>query len=135
VRITADSNVLLRATVGDNPAQEGAASKLLAEAELVAIPITVFCEVAWVLASVYRFSRQEIGAAILSYLKADTVVTNTAAVKAGLAFLAQGGDFADGAIAHEGRASGGTFFASFDRRALKLLAAQGEQTILPVGPS
>ncbi len=83
-----------------------------------------------VLARIYRFSRLEIGAAILSYLTADTVVTNTAAVEAGLAFLAKGGDFADGAVAHEGRASGGTCFASFDRRALKLLAAQDEKTLM-----
>ncbi len=131
MRITADSNVLLRATIGDDPVQEAAALKLLAEAELVAVPVTVFCEFALILARVYGFSRQEIGSAILAYLSADTVVTNTAAVRAGLALLAQGGDFADGAVAHEGRAFGGTYFASFHRRALTCLAAQGENVIAP----
>ena len=37
-----------------------------------------------------------------------------------------GGDFADGVIAHEGRWLGGETFVSFDRQAVKLLAAQGE---------
>jgi predicted nucleic-acid-binding protein len=131
LRITADTNVLVRAMVGDEPSQEAAALKLLAEAELVAIPVTVFCELAWVLARIYHFSRQEIGAAIASFLTAETVVTNSAAVEAGLAFLAQGGDFADGAIAHEGRRAGGVYFASFDRVALKMVARQGEKVVAP----
>ena len=131
MRVTADTNVLVRATVGDNPSQEAAALKLLAQAERVAIPVTIFCELAWVLARLYQFSRQEIGAAISSFLNADTVATNTAAVEAGLEFLAQGGDFADGVVAHEGRGLGGEYFASFDRMALRILAKQGHKTIEP----
>jgi predicted nucleic-acid-binding protein len=131
VRITADSNVLLRATVGDEPLQEAAAVKLLAEAELIAVPVSVFCELAWVLERIYQFSHQEIGAAIQSYLTATTVVTDTAAIKAGLAFLAQGGDFADGVVAHDGRGLGGEVFASFDRAALRIAAKQGHKTVEP----
>ena len=49
---------------------------------------------------------------------------------AGLAILNEGGDFADGLIAHEGRWLGGETFVSFDKRAVALIAKQGQQTKL-----
>ena len=45
---------------------------------------------------------------------------------AGLAVLGAGGDFADGAIAYEGRWMGGETFVSFDKQAILLLRAQGQ---------
>jgi predicted nucleic-acid-binding protein len=39
--------------------------------------------------------------------------------------LDAGGDFADGAIAHEGRWLGAEMFVSFDAKAVELLKAQG----------
>jgi predicted nucleic-acid-binding protein len=39
--------------------------------------------------------------------------------------LDAGGDFADGAIAYEGRWLGGETFVSFDRKAVEMLKAQG----------
>lgn len=52
-------------------------------------------------------------------------MVDAAAVEAGLAFARAGGDFADGAIAHDGRRLGGDTFASFDARANRLAAAAG----------
>jgi hypothetical protein len=43
-----------------------------------------------------------------------------------LAMLEAGGDFADGAIAYEGRWLGADTFVSFDARAVELLKAQGQ---------
>ena len=40
--------------------------------------------------------------------------------------LDAGGDFADGVMAYEGRRMGAETFVSFDRKAVALLAAQGE---------
>jgi len=51
---------------------------------------------------------------------------NRAPAEAGLTLLEAGGDFADGAIAYEGRWLGADTFVSFDKRAVKLMAAQGE---------
>ena len=47
MRVTADTNVLGRATVLDDPAQARRATTLLSEAELVAMPLTVLCEFVW----------------------------------------------------------------------------------------
>ncbi len=66
-----------------------------------------------------------IAAAIRELLKAGNVETNRLAVEAGLAMLDAGGDFADGAIAYEGRWLGGETFVSFDRKAVEMLKGQG----------
>jgi predicted nucleic acid-binding protein len=47
VKITADTNVLVRASVQDDPRQARLAAKLLQEATLVAVPIPVLCEFVW----------------------------------------------------------------------------------------
>jgi len=47
-------------------------------------------------------------------------------VEAGLALLDAGGDFADGVIAYEGSWLGAEVFVSFDKKAVKLMEAQGE---------
>ena len=49
VRITADTNVLLRTVLQDDKEQAAAAQALLLRATVVAIPVPVFCEFAWVL--------------------------------------------------------------------------------------
>jgi predicted nucleic-acid-binding protein len=53
-----------------------------------------------------------------------------AAVEVGLAMLHAGSDFADGVIAFAGRQMGGTVFASFDRKAIELVATAGGETYL-----
>jgi hypothetical protein len=51
-----------------------------------------------------------------------------------LVLLDAGGDFADGVIAFEGRRLGGEVFASFDRNAVRLVAAAGGETRLLADP-
>jgi predicted nucleic-acid-binding protein len=51
-------------------------------------------------------------------------------VEAGLAILKAGGDFADGVIAYEGAWLGGETFVSFDKKAISLIAKQGQQAIV-----
>jgi predicted nucleic-acid-binding protein len=53
------------------------------------------------------------------------VVVNRPAAEAGLALLNAGGDFADGVIAYEGSWLGADTFISFDKKAVKLIEAQG----------
>ena len=77
------------------------------------------------LRSVYGFRPSDIGKAIRTVLAAGNVEMNRPAVEAGLAMLDAGGDFADGAIAYEGRWLGGETFVSFDRKAVEMLKAQG----------
>ena len=49
VKVTADTNILVRTVVEDDAEQAGAARTLLARATLIAVPVPVFCELAWVL--------------------------------------------------------------------------------------
>jgi len=133
VIITADTNVLVRALVGDEPSQAAAASRVLREAEAIAVPLSVFCELVWVLRRAYGFADGEISAAIRSLLEASSVRTDRQAVEAGLALLEGGGDFADGVIAHQGQWLGAEVFVSFDRQAVSLLTAQGANTLLLPG--
>lgn len=129
MRITADTNVLVRAAVADEPSQTEAARRLLEEAELVAIPLPELCEFVRVLAQGYRRSRLEIAEAIRRLAAAGTVEVDRPAVDAGLRVLEAGGDFADGVIAFVGRQMGGEVFASFDRNAIGLIKATGVPTV------
>jgi predicted nucleic-acid-binding protein len=125
VNITADTNILVRALVADDPGQAAEASQLLREASSIAVPVPVLCELVWVLKRVYGFAMADIGTAIRSLLAAGTVRLDRPAVEAGLALLEAGGDFADGVIAHQGQWLGGDVFVSFDRQAVALLRQQG----------
>jgi predicted nucleic-acid-binding protein len=130
VRITADTNLLVRAAVGDDPLQARVAADALAHAEIVAVPLPVLCEFVWVLLRGYGRGAGEIAASIRDLADSANVNLDRPAVEAGLALLDAGGDFADGVIAFEGRRLGGSVFASFDRQAVELLAATGAETCL-----
>jgi predicted nucleic-acid-binding protein len=79
-----------------------------------------------VLRRVYGFQATDAAAAIRALIAAANVETNRPAVEAGLAVLEAGGDFADGVIDYEGHWLGGETFVSFDKKAVALLAAQGQ---------
>jgi predicted nucleic-acid-binding protein len=130
VRITADTNVLVRAAVLDDPIQSPRAVAALLEAELVAVTIPSLCEFVWVLARGYKRSDAEIASAVKRLIDSETVVVDRPAVEAGLALLERGGDFADGVIAFEGRRAGGEVFTSFDEDAVGLINAAGGDTNL-----
>jgi predicted nucleic-acid-binding protein len=126
VKIAVDTNVLVRAVVRDDAQQADAATGLMGRAKTLAIAIPCLCELVWVLRSVYRFRGQDISRAIRTLIAAENVETNRPAVEAGLAMLEAGGDFADGAIAYEGRWLGAETFISFDKEAVEMLRAQGQ---------
>ena len=130
MKITVDTNILVRAVVRDDEKQARAAAKLLKEAELIAVSLPCLCEFVWVLRRVYNFGDQDISAAIEALLDTNNVAVNRLAADAGLAILNQGGDFADGLIAHEGNWLGGETFVSFDKKAVSLIAKQGQQAKL-----
>jgi predicted nucleic-acid-binding protein len=132
MKITVDTNVLVRAVVRDDERQARTAAKLLKDAELIAVSLSCLCEFVWVLRRVYNFGQQDISAALEALLDASNVVVNRPAVDAGLAVLNAGGDFADGLIAYEGSWLGGETFISFDKKAVSLIAKQGQQAKLLV---
>ena len=130
VKIAVDTSVLVRAVVGDDPAQANVAATVLADAELIAVALPCLCEFVWVLLRVYGFQQDDAARAIRALLATANVAVNRPAAEAGLLVLEAGGDFADGVIAYEGNWLGGETFVSFDRKAVALLTAQGQATRL-----
>jgi predicted nucleic-acid-binding protein len=130
MRIVADTNVLLRDALHDDPVQASVAAMTLATADLVAIPVTVLCEFVWVLRQGYKKPAADVSEAIRRLLRSSSVVTDRPAVDAGLAVLEKGGDFADGVIAYEGQWLGAEEFVSFDKQAVSLIRSQGKKARL-----
>jgi predicted nucleic-acid-binding protein len=123
--ITADTNVLVRVVVHDDPGQAKAAEKALKEAEMVVLTLACLCEVGWALRSVYGIERGDIADTIERLCSADNVIVNESAVDAGLKVLRSGGDFADAVIAFEGAWLGGETFVSFDKKAVAAIEKLG----------
>ena len=125
MKITADTNVLVRALTEDHAEQSKAAMLALNKAEIVALAIPTLCELVWVLQS-YKIKTADIAAAIRRLLNSVNVAVNRTAAEAGLVLLEAGGDFADGVLAHEGAWLGGETFVSFEKQAVALLEKQGQ---------
>lgn len=130
MKVTVDTNILVRDVVHDDAAQAKAADKLLRESEVVAVSATSLCEFVWVLRRVYGFGPGDVIEAIAALLDAANVVADRPAVDAGLSVLKAGGDFADGLIAHDGAWLGGETFISFDKQAVSMLLEQGQRAEL-----
>jgi predicted nucleic-acid-binding protein len=130
MKITADTNVLVRVMTGDDIRQSKAAQAALARADVVALAIPALCELIWVLSQGYKIPSAEIAEQVRHLVDSANVVVNRPAVEAGLAMLDAGGDFADGAIAYEGNWLGAETFVSFDKNAVKVLEAQGRSAQL-----
>jgi predicted nucleic-acid-binding protein len=133
MKITADTNLLVRAVTEDDPRQSRAAQTMLREADVVALTIAALCELVWVLSQGYKIRADKIAEAVRRLVNGTNVVVNRRVVEAGLAMLDAGGDFADGVIAYEGNWLGADTFVSFDKNAVKLLQAQGLSAELPSG--
>lgn len=130
MKITVDTNVLVRAVVRDDVVQARAAERALKSATSIAVTLPTLCEFVWVLRKVYALASDEIAIAVRALLDSRNVVADRAAAQAGVSVLEAGGDFADGVIAHEGERLGGEIFVSFDRAATALLENQGHRVRL-----
>ena len=125
MKITADTNVLVRAITGDDERQSKLAQAELERADIVAVALPSLCELVWVLSQGYKIPSSQIAEAIRRLMNGANVAVNRPAAEAGLALLDAGGDFADGVIAYEGSWLGADSFISFDKKAVKLMEGQG----------
>lgn len=130
MKISVDTNVLIRATVRDDEKQAQIADQILKSAETIAVTLPCLCEFVWVLRRRYELGREDIATAIRALTDTKNVTVNRSAVEAGLAVLEAGGDFADGLIAYEGSWLGAELFVSFDKKAVTLLNRQGYESKL-----
>ena len=132
MNIIADTNVLLRAVLGDDAKQSRVARLPLSSAEQVVLSLHALCEMVWVLRKSYKLPKNEIARTIYALLDAENVITDQGAVEAGLKTMQAGGDFADGVIAYEGRWLGGETFISFDKKAVSIVSESGQKAKLLV---
>ena len=130
MKVTADTNLLVRLAVNDDPQQAQMARELLNQSELVAVPLAALCEFVWVLRRGYGLTPADAARAVRTLLNAGTVKYDKLAATQGLAVLDAGGDFADGVIAYGGWQLGAEAFVTFDRQAAKLVQDTGIKTRL-----
>lgn len=130
MKVTADTDVLIRAAIQDDLHQARRAAKILTEADLIAVPLPVLCEFVWVLRRGYKKSAPDVSDSIRRLMRSANVTMNRPAVEAGLSALDAGGDFADGVICYDGEWMGAEEFVSFDSKAVSSLQAQGSRARL-----
>ena len=130
MKVTVDTNVLIRAVIRDDPKQAKKAIKILGEATFVVITLSSLCEFVWVLLRSYDIEALDISKALKALISATNVEVNRPAVEAGISQLEAGGDFADAVIAYEGKWLGGETFVSFDKKAISLLKKQNQSAEL-----
>jgi predicted nucleic-acid-binding protein len=118
MRITADTNVLIRAIVDDHPTQGPRRKRCCGS-------LSTLCELVWVLRLGYRRTRADVISILRALLDTANLSIDRAAVDAGIAVALAGGDFADGVAAFEGRRLGGTTFVTFDQESATLIRRSG----------
>lgn len=117
----ADTNVVIRLIVRDDPRQLALASAVLADG--IWISNVVVMETVWVLESVYSFGRSDIGAAMKMVLDLVACVTEDgAAIRAALGLYENTPrvGFEDCLILEIARARGQLPLATFDRALARL---------------
>jgi len=128
VRVAIDTNVLVRYLTEDDEAQAAAAAKIIEAASTVLISTIVLAETTWVLRRAYKHTPVDVAAALREFIGAQGVEVDEAAAELGLRFLEQGGDFADGIIAHEAKRHRCDCLVTFDREFAQL--SNGAATLL-----
>lgn len=84
MKVTVDTNVLVRAVIEDEPVQATLAAKLLRDATLVAATLPCLCEFVWVLGKVYGLESSAIALALRTLVSVANVEINRPAVRAGI---------------------------------------------------
>jgi predicted nucleic-acid-binding protein len=131
MRVSIDTNILVRSFLDDGTAQFRAVAELMRENEIV-IPPTVLLETEWVLRDAFELAREKVADAFEALLGASnvTVLQGDAAVLA-LGGFRGGCDFAD--AFHLALSAGTDVFFTFDRRFVRRAAALGLQpTVQPL---
>ena len=74
MKITADTNLLVRAILQDDAAQCGKAREILIGATLIAVSLLSLCELVWILRQGAKVPREDVSTAIRALLDAGNVV-------------------------------------------------------------
>ena len=126
--IAADTNLVVRYLVHDDPHQTAIVERVFGEAEARGEPIflshLVLCEVCWTLTSSYRLGKAAVVAALQALLHDGAfLLQDREIVEGALGHYGKGGaGFSDYLIGEVARAQGATVTLTFDR---KLSRARG----------
>ena len=120
-----DANVLVLYVTRDDLPQARAAARLIESGETIAISSIVLCELVWVLRRAYRLTAEEVADTLLEIISSRDVEFDRPAAEAGVDFLRQGGDFADGIIQYDAGRARIRHVATFDRKLAGLLGDAG----------
>ena len=123
--IAVDTNILVRAILGDDPRQSPIARQAIENARDILVPITVLIELAWVLKSV-GWTRVQIHRALVILALQPTVhLDRSAEVLAALDdFKAGPADFADYLTLRQSKALDARKLLTFDRKLAKTPGAE-----------
>lgn len=125
-----DTNIVVRFLAGDHP-EQSAKARSVVDAGEVFVTVTVMLEAAWVLRSVYGFSRKDTALALRAFAGLPNVrVEAPAMIAEALDRTEASMDFAD--ALHLGAAAGCEAFLTFDRKFIA--AAKGQGTVPVVAP-
>src|SRR4051812_49116189 len=105
MRVALDTNIVLRFLTFDDEQQGLAARQLVEDADEIVISTIVLCETAWALTSGYRYPASALADALRLLIDMQGVDVDRPVAEAGLTFLRNGGDFADGCILFEAERS------------------------------
>ncbi|MDD2862193.1 MAG: type II toxin-antitoxin system VapC family toxin [Acidiphilium sp.] len=120
MRVSLDTNVLVRYLVWDEATQSNEAARLIESAETIVLSTIVLCETVWVLRRAYKFQPGDIVTVLRDLTTMPSVEIDRPLVEAGITILVAGGDFADGAILAESERSKADYLASFDEKLASL---------------
>ena len=76
MKITADTNVLVRAIIGDDPGQSKIAQSDLSSAEVVALAMPTLCELVWVMSRGYKVPSADVAETIRRLIDTANVSLN-----------------------------------------------------------
>lgn len=130
MRITPDTNILVRAIVNDDPEDSPRARALLEEADEVVLTFVALAELDWVLRKQLKWPRASVAAALRGLVEMPRSRCFRWTVEEGLAALEAGADFADGVIAYDGAWQHGDTYATLDRKAAAVLRERGTEVLL-----
>ena len=80
MKIIADTNLLIRVIIEDDPRQARAARAALEAADVVAIGISALCELAWLMTQRYRLSERDVAETIRTLIRSSNVATDVPVV-------------------------------------------------------
>ena len=122
MRVAVDTNVLVRYLTWDDEEQAIEAASAIEGADAIIVPTIVLCEMVWVLKRAYRYADPEIIAILRRLVAIRAVEIERPAAESGIAMLARGGDFADGAVRHEADCPRCDRLVTFDQSFARLVS-------------